>query len=707
MGIAKMARLYDAHVCAAAATVLLLGSTTVQADDFIVSTETTELNGNLADHVLDGGDSLTITPGGAIRVEGVNTSVSGTRDVGGTGNRVLNQGTIEVTLTGEGEGFLVSGMLSHQNDHLAINDGTIRVLEVLGPGPAADTNANGIAQPLAAGASINNGLVFVDSYANAGAGNASGRSSGIRGHGNITNTGTVVVHSRASSEESSASTGVFGLRNSRPRGPPSVVTNSGEIRVTAEAFSPTFASAVAVGLSSENEIRNSGKITVGGWANGVAADPNDPNHLIAAIDANSGGYAIYLDAPSYFGGPLLLEAEGPEEEESVPVTITTGASHSILWDLHNTDTALLTVVDDLVPAFSDTGDWATATRIATFDPTLFAARSPALADRAGEIGGLMRARRDAAGEDPCAAGGGGADLPAYAYEEPAAGCTLQPGTTAWVAAFGRVMDYDGAEATLDHTTKTYGGAGGFDWVNGNGLTLGAMIGYGAETMDASSRWSQSYDNKADGFFAGAYGRAGAGPVFVDLDVAGGYLDHDDSRFVNDNLAQDSTGFFDGASWRSADYDSWWARIGAAIGTDIAMGAWTLTPRVGGFYAMEWIDGFSETGGDAGATVASQNVGVAEGHVELALSRMVMANARFTGRGGYFARTSTGDDGVDVTIYGTTESVPTDADDAAGFYAGGDLVVDLPGSAVFEIGGSAFFGEDVSGYQGNASLGIQF
>jgi hypothetical protein len=32
---------------------------------------------------------------------------------------------------------------------------------------------------------------------------------------------------------------------------------------------------------------------------------------------------------------------------------------------------------------------------------------------------------------------------------------------------------------------------------------------------------------------------------------------------------------------------------------------------------------------------------------------------------------------------------------------------VPGSAVFEIGGSAFFGDDVSGYQGNASLGVEF
>ena len=140
------------------------------------------------------------------------------------------------------------------------------------------------------------------------------------------------------------------------------------------------------------------------------------------------------------------------------------------------------------------------------------------------------------------------------------------------------------------------------------------------------------------------------------------------------------------------------------------GDWTLTPRVGGRYAMEWIDGYTETGGDAGtnAVVGSQDVEVAEGQIELALSRLVMENVRFTGRGGYLARTTMGDDHVEVTLFDTTQDVSIDAADPSSFYAGGNMVVNLPGSAILQTGGQVFFGDDgMSGYEVTASVGARF
>jgi hypothetical protein len=126
--------------------------------------------------------------------------------------------------------------------------------------------------------------------------------------------------------------------------------------------------------------------------------------------------------------------------------------------------------------------------------------------------------------------------------------------------------------------------------------------------------------------------------------------------------------------------------------------------------MEWIDGYSESGGAAGtnATVGSQDVGVAEGRIELAASRELMSDVRLTGRGGYLARTSTGDDSVDVTLFDMTEDVPTYDDDASSFYAGGDLVILLPGMAALQLGGNAFFGGDgMFGYEATASVDARF
>ena len=122
--------------------------------------------------------------------------------------------------------------------------------------------------------------------------------------------------------------------------------------------------------------------------------------------------------------------------------------------------------------------------------------------------------------------------------------------------------------------------------------------------------------------------------------------------------------------------------------------WTITPRIGGRYAMERIDGYTDAGGDSGTNtvVGSQGVEVAEGRIELALSRLAMEIAGFTGRGGYLARMTTGDDPVEVTLFDTTQNVSTWADDPSSFYAAGNMVVDLPGSAILQIGGQVFFGD---------------
>ena len=56
--------------------------------------------------------------------------------------------------------------------------------------------------------------------------------------------------------------------------------------------------------------------------------------------------------------------------------------------------------------------------------------------------------------------------------------------------------------------------------------------------------------------------------------------------------------------------------------------------------------------------------MAEGRIELALSRLVRENICFTGCGGYLARRSTGADHVEMTLFDTTWNVSTNADDPA-------------------------------------------
>ena len=421
----------------------------------------------------------------------------------------------------------------------------------------------------------------------------------------------------------------------RSRGDDGTITNRGEITARAAATAAEgTAEADAWGIYASDSysdavIVNSGKITSGAWENGTATT------AYSIYTDASGNSELQLNAPSYLGGAIFAGSD-------VKTTLTTGASHSILWNVE--DIANLTVNDSLVPVFFDGATLAESTLITTFDPTVFAASSSQLADRSAVLGSVIRGRLDARGEGCFSCGGVAHRL-----------------ATIWAAGFGRHMDYDGHEGVVDHEVNHYSGVVGFDWTNGSGLTLGAMTGYGGESMDASSPWTSSWENTAQGLFAGFYGRNQVG-------------------------------------------------VGAAVSVNIEARDWTITPRIGGRYGLERIDGYTETGGGAGtnAVVGSQDVEVAEGRIELALSRLVRENVRFTGRGGYLARRSTGDDHVEVTLFDTTRNVSTWADDPASFYTGGNMVVALPGSAILQIGGQVFFGGDgMSGYEGTASLGGRF
>jgi Autotransporter beta-domain len=643
----------------------------------------------------------------------------------GSNNSVWVGGTVTATETTNFAQTYVSAINLSGPNSTATNDGTV-IAEHITMGDATGFAA---AQPVGINVlddtsiGINNGRITATATAVSGSVGQGGDVAlvyayGINSRGAAINTGTIEVLGDATGQQISQVQAV-GLANYFDG---TFLENTGEIRVLGEANGPEGSTyAFSVGISADSDMRNSGKITVGARANGVAGDAT--SSLANAIEVGNpdpvgNGFAVYLDAPSYIGGVINTAVNNLAANR---VTIATGASHSILWDLDGIDNSFLTVDDALVPAFYDAPILADATKIATFDPTLFASRPQSLADRSGVIGSLMRGRRAADGCDPLAIGG---DKP----ERPLCG----PQTTVWGGGFGRHMSYDGGygqtlhvlndaedgfdtaqfgdDPTLDYDTSVYGGAGGVDWTNGSGLTIGAMAGYGAESMDASSPWAPSYDNHAQGFFAGAYGRAMAGPAAIDFDIAGGRLSHSDSRLVNDNLAMDDTGYYHGESWREASYDSWWLSLGGGLSADLAAGGWTVTPRVAGFYAMEWIDGYTETGGDpaTNASVAAQNVGVFEGTIELAVSRQVMQAIRFTARGGYVARSATGDDTVEVTLLDMTRDVPTYADNPSALFAGGGFNVDLPGTASLQLGGRAFFdGHGMSGYEGTASLGVTF
>jgi hypothetical protein len=433
--------------------------------------------------------------------------------------------------------------------------------------------------------------------------------------------------------------------------------------------------------------------------------------------STSGGDAIRIEggddntlnlmAPAYIGGTFNFLS-------STAVNITTGPSHSVLWTFpmdgiegdHPT-------ISGPVPYFYDPA----TKRFATYDPSSLAGAVNALGDMTSLLSSLVQHRvgnyrlADANGvsfyAEPTSEGEGSNRIDqAFGTTQNlsfGSGGTQQALFTGpWLSATGGIMDHDGNSGTLDQTVAQWAVAAGYDWQIGADDRFGVMGGYVDGNLDVDSRFADSYDNDASGWFLGVYGRAMTGQVFLDYALTGGWLEHSDRRFVNDNLAPL------GASWAKADYDSWWISPEVAIGIEHAIGGngWTGIPSLGLRYAAQWIDGYTESGSAANATVGARDIGLGEARIEYA-ARRTMARGHVTGRVGGLYRTSFGDDGVEIAIIGQTATVPFFHDDSFAGYAGIDGVYDLGARARLGFNATGYLGDNFSGVQGTVALGAEF
>jgi len=124
------------------------------------------------------------------------------------------------------------------------------------------------------------------------------------------------------------------------------------------------------------------------------------------------------------------------------------------------------------------------------------------------------------------------------------------------------------------------------------------------------------------------------------------------------------------------------------------GEWTLTPSASVRFSSQWIDGYTETGSDANATIASRLVQVFESDLELAATRKIDAT-ELTLRGGVNYRQTMGAATADVTLLGQALAIPLDTAGAFGAYVGIDvnqelgdgLSLDLSAKAGYVAGGN--------------------
>ena len=559
-------------------------------------------------YTINGGDTLTITPSGSIATTGAGSGVHAT----GSDNTITNNGTVT---TGGGDFGIFD---DYADGSPIINNGTVRT---------EGNNAFGLYDAFSNNSPItNSGTVTTTGF------NSYGLYGAFSDNSPITNSGTVTT----------AGDNAFGIYGGISDNSP--ITNSGSVTTTGDGAFGIYGAS-----SNGSPVTNSGL---------VVSEKSDAFRI-----ANTGG-VLNLVAPAYIGGAINLDAP-------TTVNITTGPSHSVLWNLSTgTMTGGAPNISGTVPWFYDSA----TKRFATYDPSGFAGSLDALGDMTGLLSTVGRA------------GPGKAGL--------------------WASGFGGGFTHAGDAMTLPRDITQYGAAFGYRGRSAAGFDWDFMGGYLNGKFDASSRWTKSYDVTGRGWFAGINGRMALARLAIAFGFTGGWLDYSQSRFVNDNLAT-TGGLTLGRSWANASYDGWFAAPEIAASTRLGqLDGWTLMPSARVRYAGQWLGGYAETGSNANATVAARTLGLVEANAELALAKTA-GFGTVTVHFGYLARHSVGDGSVPVTLLGITDNVGFGDASAQAGYVGVDYAAALAKQAQLNLNVTGFYGRDLFGVTGMGRLALLF
>jgi hypothetical protein len=594
------------------------------AADATINTNETSTQGPIAPP-LNGNDTLTIGPAGSIRVTGNDQpGVSGT----GANNTVNNNGTIVTIGSSTGGGSGASGIITTGGSATINNTGLIETYgdgTNLGGGNCAN-NASGIC---AAGGS--------NTITNSGTINTSGDNArGIYANGgnnNIINTGSI-------NSKISPGIGAIGGGNN--------ITNTGTITTTGAGVEAVRAS------GNFNTITNSGGI--------ISYSGN-------AITFAGTGNTLNLANTSYLAGNINLDT-------GTQINITTGANYSKLINYTGTLSGVST--SGPVPVFVNQA----TKKLATYDPTLFAASSDALGDMTGTISSLTPGRFN------------GTDK-----EHPL-----------WARGFGMTASYAGSEATLARNYIYSGAAMGYDFTRSKSLILGVLGGYGQTSLTTNGTAMQSYNSSSDDGFLGLYGQKRWNNAWLDFALYGGVQVFNQQRYINDNLA------YLGNASALASFSGSWLAPEAGVTIKVAeVSGWSLLPTARLRYAQQWMNGYTETGGSgANASVSGRNVTLGQSFVGVGTRKSVKTrvgkNTKMVleGQIGYLYRGAVGDVSADVAMIGQSLSLPTEISSRNAVAASAGVAIDLSNSVALKIRGDAAAGGGMNYVAGGwAGLSAKF
>lgn len=665
-------QLLGLYLTSALVTPFLL-STTALAGDFTVSNATIVTNGD-AGNVLDGDDTLTIETGGSINV--------------GAGQAVL--------VTGDNNAIINHGTLGTTNDFvfgIEMNDIAGQQSNITNIGEISTTGFGSQAVS----------LVTDDIFGNSGIITTTGDfANGVRisNNGVITNSGTI-------STMGSGSSAIFAFFNTS-------ITNSGTASAAGDntAAITTINSNIitnngtissggdnsrGVSVGSLNTVTNIGIIDVTG-VNSIALQGvtgNTFNHSGKIISAQAeafrfigAGNTLNLLAPAYIGG--IIDS-GTDND----VSITTGRSHSNLWTIGG-NPASVNIAGPVPWAWN-----AGTAQFASLDPTALSAASDVLADQVGSLSGLVHMNHGGTGASNMVA----ADLAVVQYDAlitppitPAPPAPVhQYGGDWWLNGYGSFADHQASGIYNDYTHLNGGIAAGASFMLDENWEGGAFIGYQASNLVVNSRWATSQTIFGQGVVGGLFGTFQADSFFADIALYGGFSFNSSDRFVNDNLAPL------GVAHALADYNSFFLAPEVRVGVNVDTGGdWTLTPSATARFSNQWIDGYSETGSNANATIGARQVQVFEGELELAATR-AMGAGEMTLRGGIDYRQSLGATTQDVVLLGQTLALPMNTAGTFGGYVGVDFNYDINDKMTLDLSAKGSYA--ASGYAVSGSIGV--
>lgn len=235
--------------------------------------------------------------------------------------------------------------------------------------------------------------------------------------------------------------------------------------------------------------------------------------------------------------------------------------------------------------------------------------------------------------------------------------------------------------TVDYTVSL-GSVFGVDYTNQLGTKLGAYAGIGFSHTKIGTTLPHEIDS--DNYFAGIYSLFTAQDLNVGVDVQLGQMQFESARMLsNNNVAS-------GVETASADFGSVYFAPSIKVSKEIIREeGFSIIPSLALGYTGIYVDGYTETGSSANATIASRTIHQFQGRAQLATRFDWTADNDvefiFMPYTGIEGRLASGDvDQVTGSITGTTTTFnPGGEKDVGAIFSGLNLNAKISETATFE------------------------